>query len=234
MMIKSPADLGYDGEKFVLPKLHVKANILKSEPDAESLFVEYAETLQERREARKQSLDERVEMAKNIARTKENCLIWCDYNNESSALHKAIRESVEVKGSDTPEHKEKAMMGFASGNVKYLVTKPSICGFGMNWQNCHDMIFCGLSDSYEQFYQAIRRCYRFGQKHEVNVHVIISEKEMNVLNNIKRKQTDHERMSAEMVKVMSESAKVELFGQQRKKTDYIPEISMEVPKWLPF
>ena len=173
-------------------------------------------------------------MAKNIARTKENCLIWCDYNNESTALHKAIRESVEVKGPDTPEHKEKAMMGFASGDVKYLVTKPSICGFGMNWQNCHDMIFCGLSDSYEQFYQAIRRCYRFGQKHEVNVHVIISEKEMNVLNNIKRKQADHERMSAEMVKVMSESAKVELFGQQRKKTDYIPEISMEVPKWLPF
>lgn len=234
MMIKSPADLGYNGEKFVLPKLHVKANILKSEPDAESLFVEYAETLQERREARKQSLDERVEMAKNIARTKENCLIWCDYNNESTALHKAIRESVEVKGSDTPEHKEKAMMGFASGDVKYLVTKPSICGFGMNWQNCHDMIFCGLSDSYEQFYQAIRRCYRFGQKHEVNVHVIISEKEMNVLNNIKRKQADHERMSTEMVKVMSESAKVELFGQQRKNTDYIPEIAMEVPSWFSF
>ena len=234
MMIKSPADLGYNGEKFVLPKLHVKANILKSEPDAESLFVEYAETLQERREARKQSLDERVEMAKNIARTKENCLIWCDYNNESTALHKAIRESVEVKGSDTPEHKEKAMMGFASGDVKYLVTKPSICGFGMNWQNCHDMIFCGLSDSYEQFYQAIRRCYRFGQKHEVNVHVIISEKEMNVLNNIKRKQADHHRMSIEMVKVMSESAKVELFGQQRKNTDYIPEIAMEVPSWFPF
>lgn len=234
MMIKSSADLGYNGEKFVLPKLHVKANILKSEPDAESLFVEYAETLQERREARKQSLDERVEMAKNIARTKENCLIWCDYNNESTALHKAIRESVEVKGSDTPEHKEKAMMGFASGDVKYLVTKPSICGFGMNWQNCHDMIFCGLSDSYEQFYQAIRRCYRFGQKHEVNVHVIISEKEMNVLNNIKRKQADHDRMSIEMVKVMSESAKVELFGQQRKKTDYIPEIAMEVPAWFPF
>lgn len=234
MMIKSPSDLGYDGEKFVLPKLHVKANILKSKPDAESLFVEYAETLQERREARKHSLDERVAMAKKIAQTKENCLIWCDYNNESTALHKAIPESIEVKGSDTPEHKEKAMIGFASGDVKYLVTKPSICGFGMNWQNCHDMIFCGLSDSYEQFYQAIRRCYRFGQKHEVNVHVIISEKEMNVLNNIKRKQADHERMSSEMVKVMSESAKKELFGQQRKKTDYIPKIAMEVPEWLPF
>ena len=196
--------------------------------------MEYAETLPERREARKQSLDQRVELAKNIAQTKENCLIWCDYNNESDALHKAIPNSVEVKGSNTPEHKEKAMIGFSNNEVKYLVTKPSICGFGMNWQNCHDMIFCGLSDSYEQFYQAIRRCYRFGQKHEVNVHVIISEKEMNVLNNIKRKQADHERMSVEMVRVMSEGAKKELYANDTKRTEYIPKINMEVPSWLPF
>lgn len=234
MMIKSPSDIGFDGEKFILPKLNIKTSILKSEPNEDSLFVEYAETLQERREARKNSLEERVKMAKDIALKKDNCLIWCDYNNESTALHKAIQGSVEVKGSDKPEHKEQAMMGFANGDVRYLVTKPSICGFGMNWQNCHDMIFCGLSDSYEQFYQAIRRCYRFGQQHEVNVHVIISEKEMNVLNNIKRKQVDHERMSEEMVKVMSESAKAELFGKQRKKTDYVPNIEMELPNWLPF
>lgn len=234
MMIKSPADLGFDGKRFILPKLNVKAHVLKSNPSEGSLFVEYAETLSERREARKQSLDQRVELAKNIAQTKENCLIWCDYNNESDALHKAIPNSVEVKGSNTPEHKEKAMIGFSNNEVKYLVTKPSICGFGMNWQNCHDMIFCGLSDSYEQFYQAIRRCYRFGQKHEVNVHVIISEKEMNVLNNIKRKQADHERMSVEMVRVMSEGAKKELFGKDKKRTEYIPKINMEVPSWLPF
>lgn len=234
MMIKSPSDIGFDGKKFILPKLNIKTSILKSEPNDDSLFVEYAETLQERREARKNSLEERVNMAKDIALSKENCLIWCDYNNESTALHKAIQGSVEVKGSDKPEHKEQAMMGFANGDVRYLVTKPSICGFGMNWQNCHDMIFCGLSDSYEQFYQAIRRCYRFGQQHDVNVHVIISEKEMNVLNNIKRKQADHERMSVEMVKVMSESAKVELFGRERKKTDYVPNIEMELPNWIPF
>ena len=89
-------------------------------------------------------------------------LVWCNYNDESSALKTAIPEGYEVKGSDTDQHKENGMIGFADGNIKVLISKPSICGFGMNWQNCHTMIFCGLSDSYEQFYQAIRRCWRFG------------------------------------------------------------------------
>ena len=112
-------------------------------------------------------------------------MIWCNFNDESSLLHEKISNSVEVKGSDDNDHKKNSMIGFSNNEVKYLISKPSICGFGMNWQNCHDMVFCGISDSYEQFYQAIRRCYRFGQKEEVNVHVVISEKEMNVLLNIK-------------------------------------------------
>ena len=234
MMIKTPSDLGYDGSKFILPRLNIVTEIIESEAETGSLFVEYADTLSERREARKQSLNERVSKAAQIASTSDQCLIWCDFNDESAALKKAIQGSVEVKGSDTPEHKEKAMIGFGKNEVKYLVSKPSICGFGMNWQNCHDMIFCGLSDSYEQFYQAIRRCYRFGQKQEVNVHIIISEKEMNVLNNINRKQADHERMSKEMVKIMSENAIAELHHYERKQTNYLPDQDMQVPAWLPF
>lgn len=234
MMIKTPSDLGYDGSKFVLPNLNIMTEIIENEADTGSLFVEYADTLSERREARKQSLDERVSKAALIAKNTEQCLIWCDYNDESAALKKAIQGSVEVKGNDTPEHKENAMIGFGKCKVKYLVSKPSICGFGMNWQNCHDMIFCGLSDSFEQFYQAIRRCYRFGQNQEVNVHIVISEKEMNVLNNIKRKQADHERMSKEMVKIMSESAISELHHYERKQTNYLPVQEMQMPEWLPF
>lgn len=234
MMIKTPSDLGYDGSKFILPKINIITEIIESEAEIGSLFVEYADTLSERREARKQSLDERVSKVAQIASTSDQCLIWCDFNDESTALKKAIQGSVEVKGSDTPEHKEKAMIGFGKNEVKYLVSKPSICGFGMNWQNCHDMIFCGLSDSFEQFYQAIRRCYRFGQNQEVNVHIVISEKEMNVLNNIKRKQADHERMSEEMVKIMSESAISELHHYERKQTNYLPVQEMQVPEWLPF
>ena len=149
-------------------------------------------------------------------------------------LYKAIHGSVEVKGSDDPEHKKNAMIGFAAGKIKTLISKPSICGFGMNWQNCNQMIFCGLSDSYEQFYQAIRRCYRFGQQNAVDVYVIISEKEMKVLENIKRKQAEHMRMSDEMIKIMSQSAIDEIKGITKKKTEYLPQNEMEIPKWLPF
>ena len=93
----------------------------------------------------------------------ENCLIWCDFNDEGNALEKAIPNAVQVAGSDTNEHKEKSLLGFSTGDIKFLVSKPKIAGFGMNWQNCNNIIFCGISDSYEKYYQAIRRCYRFGQ-----------------------------------------------------------------------
>ena len=234
MMIKNPSNIGFDGSMFELPELKIHEIVIESEPDENSLFVEYAETLTERREARKQSALERVKIANEIASKTDQCLVWCDYNYESEMLHKTIEGSVEVKGSDDPEHKKKAMIGFANGDLKILVSKPSICGFGMNWQNCNKMIFCGLSDSYEQFYQAIRRCWRFGQKKEVDVYVIISEKEMNVLANIKRKQQEHERMSHEMIAIMSENAINEINDRTVIKSEYIPRVEMSIPTWLGF
>lgn len=232
MMIKNPSDIGFDGSMFNLPNLNITEVIIESKPTEECLFVEYAETLTERREARKESIDQRVEKAKQIANDTDQCLIWCDYNYESDALHKSIENSVEVKGSDDQNHKKNSMIGFANKNIKYLISKPSICGFGMNWQNCNNMIFCGLSDSYEQFYQAIRRCWRFGQKKEVNVYVIISEKEMNVLKNIKRKQMEHERMSQEMIKVMSDSAKQELLNIVNNTNEYNPQVQFVAPSFI--
>lgn len=232
MMIKNPSDIGFDGSMFNLPNLNITEVIIESKPTEECLFVEYAETLTERREARKESIDQRVEKAKQIANDTDQCLIWCDYNYESDALHKSIENSIEVKGSDDQNHKKNSMIGFANKNIKYLISKPSICGFGMNWQNCNNMIFCGLSDSYEQFYQAIRRCWRFGQKKEVNVHVIISEKEMNVLKNIKRKQMEHERMSQEMIKVMSDSAKQELLNIVNNTNEYNPQVQFVAPSFI--
>ena len=232
MMIDNPSNLGFDGSAFALPKLNIRSIITDSKPDESSLFVEYAQTLSERREARKESARERVDIAAEIASEKDQCLIWCDYNYESQMLHRAIEGSVEVKGADDQRHKEQAMIGFASGNVKYLVSKPSICGFGMNWQNCHEMIFCGLSDSFEQFYQAVRRCWRFGQKHDVNVYIIISEKETSVLENIKRKEADHQRMKETMISVMSTIAKEELFNAKRRHTEYLPKMEMTLPSFL--
>lgn len=229
MMIDSPSNLGFDGSAFDLPELNINVVKLKSEADEEHLIPILAETMTERRQARKDSMSDRISATKKIAERKENCLIWCDYNYESEALSKAINNSVEVTGSDKPEHKENAMMGFAENKIKYLISKPSICGFGMNWQNCHDMIFCGLSDSFEQFYQAVRRCYRFGQEKQVNVYIVISEREENIIENIKRKQSDHERMKEEMIKIMSKISINEIHHHKTVRSDYRPKEPMRMP-----
>lgn len=233
IMIKSPADLGFDASKYKLPALRIH-NIVTESPSKEGmLFAMPAETLQERRQARKDSLEVRVQRSKEITdKTDEQVLIWCNYNDESEALKKAIKDSYEVKGSDTPEHKENGMIGFSEGKVKYLISKPSICGFGMNWQNCHQMIFCGLSDSYEQFYQAIRRCYRFGQTEEVDVYVITSEAESSILENIKAKQARHELMSAEMLKVINTVTKEKLYSMSFEHSSYKPQEEIKLPSFL--
>ncbi len=232
MMLKSPNDLGYDGSRYDLPPLNIVTHLAES-PSSPYMFIpEAALTLAERRAARKESIDARVAIAADIAQGVERCLAWCDYNEESDKLKKAISGAVEVKGADSAEHKENAMLNFAAGNIKALVTKPSICGFGMNWQICSDMIFCGLSDSYEQFYQAVRRCWRFGQTKPVNVHVIISEREIPVLENIKRKEAAAEHMSKNMVKYTAEILKSEIHKTSRESITYCPEREMILPSWL--
>ena len=149
-------------------------------------------------------------------------LVWCDYNAESDLLHRTIESSVEVKGSDTPEHKADSALRFADKEIKVLVSKPSIYGFGMNFQNCHDVVFCGISDSYEQFYQAIRRCWRYGQDHDVDVHIIISEAELNVLDNIKQKQAQMDQLQNNMVELMRDVTMSEIKHTTRMTTDYKP------------
>lgn len=232
VMIKNPSDLGFDGSKYILPKLNIETIVTESPVAEGQLFSTPAETLQERREARKNSLHSRVtKAAQIISESSGQTLVWCNYNDESEALRRAIPGSYEVKGSDTDQHKEDGMIGFSKGNVKVLVSKPSICGFGMNWQNCNRIIFCGLSDSYEQFYQAIRRCWRFGQKSQVDVYVIIGDAEMSVLNNIKKKQNNHDLMSAEMSKTINAVTKEKLYNLKFNRSNYRPQESMILPKW---
>lgn len=158
--------------------MNVTEHIVDVKPDGTyNLFgCEVAKTLTERRDARRASLQERCEKAAEIVAQapNEQWICWCDLNAESELLAKIIPGSEEVRGSDKPDEKESALLRFASGDLRVLVTKPSIAGFGMNWQQCHNMIFVGLSDSYEQMYQAIRRCYRFGQSLPVNVHIVTS------------------------------------------------------------
>ena len=128
-------------------------------------------------------------------------LVWVDFNDESELLKKMMPAATEVKGADDPEYKAKASIDFANGDIRVLISKPSIFGFGSNFQGCHNEIFCGISDSYERFYQAVRRCWRFGQKSPVDVYIILSEKEINMLSNIQKKEKLMEQMQHKMTEL---------------------------------
>ena len=229
----SPADLDYKNDGYDLPKLNINQILTKSEINDYEMFVKIAETLQERREARKESLEDRTDKAAQLCnKSTEQWICWCDFNNESDVLHKKIIDSVEVKGADSPEYKANSSIEFTDEKIKVLVSKPSIFGFGSNWQNCHNMIFCGLSDSYEQFYQAVRRCWRFGQDKEVNVYIIISEAEISVLENIQRKQSQMDEMQKQMTALMKSVTLSEIQHTTRITTDYKPNKKMEKPRWM--
>jgi len=203
-MISKPSDMGYDDAGFSLPpvKYH-RVSVDAGKLDG-FLFPMEAHTLQERVEARRNSTEERVEkMAQMINKSDECWIVWCNMNAESSQAAKAIRGAVEITGSDKLEDKTQRMLDFTEGKIRVLISKPSISGFGMNWQHCHNIAFLGLSDSYEMFYQAMRRCWRFGQKHEVNCHIVTSKQEGAVLQNIREKEGRAIEMTKNMVHHMS-------------------------------
>lgn len=232
VVIRSPSDLGFDGSLHSLPPLRYHSHVIETEPE-DALFVEPAQGLQERNKARKQSVDDRVAKAAELANSMDGqVLIWCNLNDESEKLAAAITDAVEVKGADKPEHKRDSLMGFAHGDVRVLVSKPKIAGFGMNWQNCNQMIFVGLSDSWESYYQAIRRCWRFGQKKEVHVHVVSADTEGAVVENIQRKDKQNKELGEAMVKHMKTMMEKEIFSAAIEKTDYNANVKMELPEWV--
>lgn len=219
--IRKPSDMGYDDGDFTLPPLNVIDHVVNQPPTAGYLFAIEANTLSERLSARRASIDDRVEKAVAIVNaTDEPFLVWCNLNSESSALAKSIPGAIEVTGSDSVEFKEDAVLGFAGGKYRVLVSKPSICGFGLNFQRCHNMAFVGLSDSWEQYYQAIRRCWRYGQKQTVKAHVITAETEGAVVKNIKRKEREAANMMAELVEHMRD---VQLDRKPTNTTPYVED-----------
>jgi hypothetical protein len=234
----SPADLGYEAGGYDLPPLNiheiqVESGNTENEDGQMMFYAETAESLSERREARKESLERRVEKSKEIAENADGqALIWCDYNDESALLAKEVQESVEVKGADTDEHKKTSMINFSNGDVKRLISKPKIAGWGMNWQNCNTVIFCGLSDSFESYYQAVRRCWRFGQTKPVDVYIITSDAEIAVKQNIERKQAEAQQMTAELVKYTKDILSSEIKGTIRISEKYIAIETMVIPEWL--
>jgi superfamily II DNA or RNA helicase len=199
--LRSPADLGYPDAGFALPPLNV--DVISIDADAVSedrLFAVPVSTLAERRQARRESLPQRVGQAAEIVNaTSGPCVVWCDLNDESAALARAIPDALEVTGADNADEKEARLLAFTNGDARVLVTKPRIGGWGLNWQHCNRMVFVGLSDSYESYYQAVRRCWRFGQTQPVEVTIIASNREQTVLENVRRKEEQARTMFEQLV-----------------------------------
>ncbi len=197
-----------------------------------TLFPMEARTLGERLAARRDSVTERVALAASITPQDRPFVWWCNLNSEAEALVRAVPGAVNLHGALSDAEKETILTSFTEGRIRVLVTKPSIAGFGMNWQHCADCGFVGLNDSFEQVYQAIRRFWRFGQTRPVSVHFIASEMEGAVVANLRRKEADAERMAAAMVAHMADLSAASVRGAERDRPAYNPSIPMTVPSWL--
>lgn len=216
VVIRNPSDIGFDGSEYDLPAPEYIEHVVQTAVQSiDDLFGRPAMGLAERRKAQRDSIDARCKALADVvnAQSNEPWLIWCHLNDEAELLQSMIPGSVNVQGSDSAEVKTKGMMDFTHGKLRVLISKPKICGFGMNWQHCARMAFVGLDDSFEKFYQAVRRCYRFGQKRNVQVHLFTAENEGQILANLKRKETQHHEMSANMIEHMKDIMNQELAGQ---------------------
>jgi superfamily II DNA or RNA helicase len=232
--IRNPADLGFDGSAYELPPLNIIEHTVSGGDLLEGqLFAVVAQSLSERREAKRNSMADRIALAAKIANDCDGpVIVWCHLNDESEALAAAIPDAVEVTGSMTADDKEAKIMRFTHGEARGIVSKASIAGYGLNWQHCNNMIFAGMDDSFEKFYQAVRRCYRFGQKRVVNVHIITAETEGAVKANIERKQRQANEMAGEMVAHMREITRRQIEGARSNTESYAPTVPMTIPAWL--
>ena len=221
VVLRNPSDLGFDGSAYILPAPVYVEHVVETEQTGD-LFAKPAQTMLERRKAQRDSIEARCKALADVvnADTSEPWLIWCHLNDEAELLASLIPGAVNVQGSDKAEYKAQQMLAFSHGTLRVLISKPKICGFGMNWQHCARMAFVGLDDSFEKFYQAVRRCYRFGQKRSVEVHMFTAENEGQILANLKRKEVQHHEMSANMIEHMKDIMNKELAGQTNIVDEY--------------
>lgn len=223
--VRKPSDLGCDDGSFKLPELILRHHVVKTETVRDGyLFDIPAVGLAEQRSDLRRTLGERCDMATQVVNAHNKpAVVWCNLNEEGKRLTKAIHGAVEVCGDDDEEHKEETFAGFISGKVRVLVTKPVIGGFGLNLQHCaHETFF--PSHSYEQYYQAVRRCWRFGQKQPVTVDMITTEGQADVLKNLERKSHQASKMFDQLVAMMWKELKIEAKNEYTQKE--------EAPSWL--
>jgi len=224
VMFNSPFDLGFDGSMHVLPELIQNSIIVDSDIECgggDSLFRFEAQTLQERVKERRNSIPERCSAVSDLVNgTSDTWVLWCNMNAEGDALEKSIPDAVQISGSMTEDKKEKILSEFKDGKIRVLISKPSLTGFGLNWQHANKMAFVGLNDSWEQVYQAIRRCWRFGQKKPVSVYFVSAQLEGNVIKNLERKNEQAEEMMKAMIDEMKDFTAQELVSTSQNKADY--------------
>ena len=221
---RKPSDLGpFDDTRFTLPELIRRDHIItpRRPPDG-WLFTIPAFGLNQERGERRRTIEERSELVVDLTRESDNAIVWCHYNPEGDRLEKDIPGAVQISGSDSIEAKEEKLIAFLDGQARVLVTKPKIAGLGLNLQHCAHVV-CFVDHSYEQFYQCVRRCWRFGQKRPVTLDVIATEGEINVQKNMDRKERLAEQMFDQIVTFMNDSKTIK--AKQRTQ-------STEVPQWL--
>ena len=224
--VRKPSDLGYDDSKFELPKLNEIEHELQVSraPEKGTLFTLPAKGLKQVRDERRATIQHRCEKAAEIINnTKGHAVLWCNLNDEGNLLEKLIPDAIQVSGRDTDDSKESKLTSFTAGNDRVLITKPKIGAWGLNWQHCNNVTFFPAY-SYEQYYQAIRRCWRFGQKRKVRVDLIYTQGDRNAIKNLRRKQKQADDMFTNLVQEMNNAIEINTTTKFDKK--------VKVPSWL--
>lgn len=223
--VRKPSDLGFSDNRYVLPPLQTVEHVVHSTARHPEFLIDMpAVTLKEQRQERRRTINERCELAAELITAQKGASVaWCHLNPEGDLLEKLIANCVQVSGSDSDEEKEEKLEAFARGQVEKLVTKSVVCGFGMNWQHCHHMTSFP-SHSFEQWYQSIRRFWRFGQQKAVRADMITSEGEVGVLKNLNRKAHQADEMFGQLVKLIGNELRIEQVNKHTQK--------QEIPPWL--
>ena len=207
--VRKPSDLGYDDTRFVLPKLTMAEHVVTAKTTRPGFLYDVpAMTSDEQREERRRTINERCEkVAELVNGTGKPAVAWCHLNPEGDLLARLIPDSVQVSGSDSDEEKEEKFLAFSSGQVRVMVTKPVVAAWGLNWQHCAHCVFF-TTDSFEQYYQAVRRLLRFGQKSGVHVDVVASEGSRGMMDNLQRKSDAADIMFSQLVEHMNDHLRI--------------------------
>lgn len=237
--IAVPSDLGeqYSDEGFILPPLNIVEHIVKIDQKRAfadgRLFVDATVSATQMWSEKRLTEFDRTRKAAEIVATDPESpwIVWCDTNSEADLLKEAIPEAIEVRGSDSVDAKRQKLEAFTDGDARIIITKPDIAGFGLNWQHCTNQIYVGVTYSFEKFYQALRRSYRFGVKRQVDAHIIIAESEGNIAQTLERKREDHQTLQKEMSAAMRQNG-FSAEGEREETVLYDPQIMMILPSWL--